>query len=166
MSHGNNILLIFGGGGNEHDVSVISKNFYKANLKQKNKYNIFEVEIKKDRTWELKEPNRAIYLNSNKQLCDQLTHQPLVDRIDYIFPCIHGAPGETGHIQGLFEMFGIPYFGNGVEVSALCMNKISTKLWLQHLNIPIVEFMVLTNAHDLQEQQLAKLFFQQYKSIA
>ena len=30
-----NVLILFGGGGSEHDVSAISKNFYKSSLEEK-----------------------------------------------------------------------------------------------------------------------------------
>lgn len=165
MNNKVNVLLLFGGGGNEHDVSIVSKNFYKSSLEKNPNFSLFEVEIKKDRTWQLKAPLTNIYLNPNKQLCDLKTNQPLVHNIDYVFPCIHGSPGETGHIQGLLEVYGIPYFGNGVEVSAMAMNKITTKLWLQHLHVPVVDFMVLTDVNNDIEQKNAEDFLKQFKNI-
>jgi D-alanine-D-alanine ligase len=160
-----NILLLYGGGGNEHDVSIVSKDFYKSSLEKTNKYQIHEVEIQKNKVWDLKSPKAEVYLSGNKQLCHHQTHKPVVENIDYVIPCFHGYPGETGHIQGLLDTLSLPYFGNGVEVSALCMNKITTKLWLQHLNIPVVEFMVLTNPQDELEQKNAESFFKQFQHI-
>ena len=43
--------------------------------------------------------------------------------IEIAFPLLHGAYGEDGTIQGLFEMAGIAYVGSGVLASAVAMDK-------------------------------------------
>ncbi len=48
-------------------------------------------------------------------------------KTDVIFPVMHGAYGEDGKIQGLFELCGIHYVGCGVSASAVCMDKAITK---------------------------------------
>jgi D-alanine-D-alanine ligase len=50
------------------------------------------------------------------------------ERIDVVFPIIHGATGEDGAIQGLLEIAGIPYVGPHITASAVCMDKCMTKL--------------------------------------
>lgn len=60
--------------------------------------------------------------------------------IDVAFPAFHGAYGEDGSIQGLFEIVGVPYVGSGVEGSALAMNKGLTKRLLQNLGVPTAPF--------------------------
>ena len=48
-----------------------------------------------------------------------------------VFIALHGRYGEDGTVQGALEMMGIPYTGSGVMASALCMDKVRTKLiWL------------------------------------
>ncbi len=47
--------------------------------------------------------------------------------VDVAFPALHGAYGEDGTIQGLFEMAGIPYVGANVFASAAAMDKEFTK---------------------------------------
>ena len=47
--------------------------------------------------------------------------------IDLAFPLLHGAYGEDGTIQGLFEMADIPYVGSGVLASAVAMDKTFAK---------------------------------------
>lgn len=42
---------------------------------------------------------------------------------DFAFLALHGAFGEDGTIQGLFEFYGIPYSGSGVLPSAAGINK-------------------------------------------
>ena len=47
--------------------------------------------------------------------------------VDVAFPILHGPFGEDGTIQGLLELLGLPYVGNGVLASALGMDKHFTK---------------------------------------
>jgi D-alanine-D-alanine ligase len=47
------------------------------------------------------------------------------------FIALHGGYGEDGTVQGALELMEIPYTGSGVMASALCMDKVRTKLvWL------------------------------------
>ena len=43
--------------------------------------------------------------------------------LDLVFSVLHGKYGEDGKMQGLLEVFGIPYVGSGVLSSAMAMNK-------------------------------------------
>lgn len=63
--------------------------------------------------------------------------------IDLIFPVLHGPYGEDGTIQGLLEMFDIPYVGAGVLASAIGMDKATCKRLFMEAGIPSVEFDVL-----------------------
>ncbi|MBQ4047177.1 MAG: D-alanine--D-alanine ligase [Clostridia bacterium] len=49
-------------------------------------------------------------------------------RPDCIFPVMHGENCEDGSMQGLFKLAGIPFVGCGVASSAVCMDKIYTKM--------------------------------------
>lgn len=55
-----------------------------------------------------------------------LARQDVLDelrRIDVVFPLVHGVDGEDGTLQGMLEMFGLPYCGCGVAASAIGMDK-------------------------------------------
>lgn len=39
------------------------------------------------------------------------------ERIDVVFPVLHGENGEDGSIQGLLQLAGLPYVGPGVAAS-------------------------------------------------
>src|SRR3990172_11185621 len=44
---------------------------------------------------------------------------------------LHGRYAEDGTVQGALELMDIPYTGSGVMASALCMDKLRTKLvWI------------------------------------
>lgn len=125
-----NILLVSGGDGSEHSVSIVSASFLKSQLDQIPNINILNVVVHKE-FWESN--NKKCFLNTNKEL---VVENESSTKIDYAIPCFHGFPGETGDIQSYFELLGIPYLGCSSESSKLCYNKISTKLWLSALGIP------------------------------
>ena len=49
------------------------------------------------------------------------------ERVDVAFLALHGRYGEDGCVQGLLELFGIPYTGSSVLSSALAMDKLKAK---------------------------------------
>ena len=55
---------------------------------------------------------------------------------DMVFLGLHGAGGEDGRIQALFDLMGIRYTGTGHTSSALCMDKNITKQMFRGLGIP------------------------------
>ena len=60
------------------------------------------------------------------------------------FIALHGRFGEDGTVQGALELLGIPYTGSGVMASALCMDKVRTKLVWLACGLPTPRFEVLT----------------------
>lgn len=133
------VLLLCGGGGSEHDVSLRSANFIEQELHKLAHVEVTRVEIKANR-WQ-----RSDGVDCAFALDRQLRTADGAITIDFVIPCIHGFPGETGDIQSLLDLAGVPYLGCGAEASKLCFNKISTKLWLNALGIPNTPFVFLTD---------------------
>ncbi|EMF7411377.1 D-alanine--D-alanine ligase [Vibrio parahaemolyticus] len=150
-----NILLLCGGGSSEHEISLLSANFVEQQLNLIQNVKVTRVEIKNE-GW-VTDQGELVYLDLNtKQLCSNESNQT----IDFIVPCIHGFPGETGDIQSLFEIAGIPYLGCGPEASSNSFNKITSKLWYDALDIPNTPYLFLTrndeHAHRQAEQAFEK----------
>ncbi len=150
-----NILLLCGGGSSEHEISLLSANFVEQQLNLIQNVKVTRVEIKNE-GW-VTDQGELVYLDLNtKQLCSNESNQT----IDFIVPCIHGFPGETGDIQSLFEIAGIPYLGCGPEASSNSFNKITSKLWYDALEIPNTPYLFLTrndeHAHRQAEQAFEK----------
>ncbi|MBM4797028.1 D-alanine--D-alanine ligase [Vibrio parahaemolyticus] len=150
-----NILLLCGGGSSEHEISLLSANFVEQQLNLIQNVKVTRVEIK-NKGW-VTDQGELVYLDLNtKQLCSNESNQT----IDFIVPCIHGFPGETGDIQSLFEIAGIPYLGCGPEASSNSFNKITSKLWYDALDIPNTPYLFLTrndeHAHRQTEQAFEK----------
>ena len=74
--------------------------------------------------------------------------------VDVAFPILHGPWGEDGTIQGMFELIGLPYVGNGVLASALGMNKHFTKTVLQGAGIDVAPWVTVTRVRLAQDGDL------------
>jgi D-alanine-D-alanine ligase len=59
---------------------------------------------------------------------------------DVALLALHGGTGESGQIQGVFEMAGVPYTGMRPLGAAVAMDKIATKRLLQDAAIPLLPF--------------------------
>jgi len=57
-------------------------------------------------------------------------------KLDVAFLALHGRLGEDGCVQGLCELYGIPYTGSSVLASALAMDKVKAKEMFRLHNIP------------------------------
>jgi D-alanine-D-alanine ligase len=64
--------------------------------------------------------------------------------VDVVFPILHGRFGEDGTIQGLLELIGLPYVGNGVLASSIGMDKHFTKTVLEGAGIDVAPWITLT----------------------
>ena len=58
-------------------------------------------------------------------------------KLDVVFPVLHGPYGEDGTIQGLLEMAGLAYVGNGVLASAAGMDKSIMKIVFEGRGLPV-----------------------------
>jgi D-alanine-D-alanine ligase len=70
------------------------------------------------------------------------------DGVRRVFVALHGRYGEDGTVQGALELMEIPYTGSGVMASALCLDKLRTKLVWQASGIPTPRCEVLTARTD------------------
>ncbi len=155
------VAVLFGGRSVEHDVSVVTgKQVMRAFDPER--YEVVPVYINRDGRWFTGEPlldlktfqNEVASLKGIKEtILSPATHHhgfiisPVsglfskseVQRVDVVFPALHGSHGEDGTIQGLCELADIAYVGCGVLASAAANDKIMTKTILQQHNIPVVK---------------------------
>lgn len=64
-----------------------------------------------------------------------------VEKCDVVLPVMHGMNGEDGTLQGLLELFNVPYTSTGVLGSALGMDKIAMKQFFRGCGLPVVDGM-------------------------
>ncbi|MCI5622389.1 MULTISPECIES: D-alanine--D-alanine ligase family protein [Anaerostipes] len=149
-----NVVVVFGGDSSEHDISCLSAMTVIQNM-DKEKYNIILVGITKDGKWLLVDKLKDIEDGSWREgevrafISPDTTTRSLVilaeetyklQKVDVIFPVLHGMNGEDGTIQGLFEMSKIPYVGCGVLASAVSMDKVYTKIIVEKLGVDQAKF--------------------------
>ncbi len=73
------------------------------------------------------------------------TVEPLGE-IDVVFPILHGRFGEDGTVQGFLELLDLPYVGAGLLMSAIGMDKHTTKSVLRAAGVPVVPWVTVTRA--------------------
>ncbi|GAA3762757.1 D-alanine--D-alanine ligase family protein [Microbacterium kribbense] len=74
--------------------------------------------------------------------------------VDVVLPILHGRFGEDGTIQGFLELLDIPYAGAGVLMSAIGMDKNTTKHVLQAAGVPVVPWVSVTSAGLRRDRRL------------
>ncbi len=77
-------------------------------------------------------------------------------KIDICFVALHGTYGEDGRVQGILDLYGIPYTGSGVCSSAIAMDKLKTRAILDYHGIKTPPFL-FAGKKDNFENILEKL---------
>ncbi|WGD38392.1 D-alanine--D-alanine ligase family protein [Lysinibacter sp. HNR] len=73
--------------------------------------------------------------------------------IDTVFPLLHGPYGEDGTIQGMLELFSIPFVGSGVLASAMSMDKHFAKLIFQSAGLTVTPWRTVTRSEVQQDKK-------------
>lgn len=155
------VCILFGGISPEHEVSLRSAESVLNNIDHE-KYNVFPVGITKEGDWILFGGSDYSMLPAGTwQNCDQNRRATLSpvhgqgllsfendcvvrERIDVVFPVLHGSNGEDGAIQGLLQIAGIPYVGPHITASAVCMDKSMTKLVADLAGVRQADWLLVT----------------------
>ena len=140
--------IIFGGQSTEHEVSIKSSKSVIHNLNQ-NKFDIFPIYIDKNGSWY---KCNNIYKDNmiekdNIDLIDNIINY--LKELDLIFPVLHGKYGEDGTIQGMLDLFKIPYIGCGILSSSICMDKVYAKIIFNKIGIKQANYMCIKKCKDL-----------------
>ena len=133
------LAVVFGGTSSEHDVSIVSGTSVIKNL-NKEKYDITPIYISKDGKWYIytKSIEKIDILTIGEEINEKEQIENLEETLrffDVVFPVLHGLGGEDGSIQGIFEMFNVPYVGCGILASSIGMDKAYTKIIFEKANI-------------------------------
>lgn len=97
---------------------------------------------------------RLGYKNAELVIVDENIAETLKSgEYDCAYNALHGKYGEDGCIQGLLEIFKIPYTGCGVMASSVCMNKEYTKRILStDKDIPLIKSVFIRKGDDVKEK--------------
>ena len=129
------VAILFGGKSAEHEVSIRSAKNVLASIDRK-KYQVFPLKIGRD--------------GKLRQLISFL------EKVDVVFPVLHGPMGEDGTVQGLLKLADIPFVGAGVLGSAVGMDKDVMKRLLAEAKIKVADFLVFTKNSGIKFSEVKK----------
>ncbi|PYT93960.1 MAG: D-alanine--D-alanine ligase A [Acidobacteria bacterium] len=150
--------ILFGGRSGEHEVSLASAASVIRGL-DPDKYEALPIGITKEGHWLIggaaqKMLPEVLKGGQRVMMTADPTDAALIpldrsgggQRIDVVFPVMHGTFGEDGTIQGLLDLAGLPFVGAGVLGSAIGMDKDVAKRLLQVAKIPVVPWIAVQRA--------------------
>jgi len=156
------IGVIFGGRSGEHEVSIRSARSVIEAI-DKSKYEVLPIAITKEGNWLgpaaavklLPEETQrklsagvqsksaedvAILGDPSRSGLMRLDGNPATEKLDVVFPVLHGTYGEDGTLQGLLEMAAVPLVGCGTLASACGMDKVTMKALFKEAGLPICAY--------------------------
>jgi D-alanine-D-alanine ligase len=151
--------VIFGGRSGEHEVSIRSARAIIEAIDRK-KFEVVPIGITKEGKWLAPAQSAQLLPASVQPLLPTKTHTATGDvallgdpsrkglislhnhslngeKLDVVFPALHGTYGEDGTLQGLLEMADVPYVGCGVLASSCGMDKVTMKSLFVEAGLPI-----------------------------
>ncbi|MGE5528716.1 MAG: D-alanine--D-alanine ligase family protein [Patescibacteria group bacterium] len=153
--------ILFGGRSGEHQVSVVSAASVAAALDPE-RYEVVPIGITAEGNWLPGVHPRRLLEGGDSQVKAQAGEAGstggsallsaadnqgrllagLHERLDVIFPVLHGPYGEDGTVQGLLELADIPYVGAGVLASAVGMDKGLMKAVFRQAGLPVPAYLL------------------------
>ena len=156
--------VIFGGRSGEHEVSVRSARAIVEAIDRR-KFDVVPIAITKEGKWLSPAqsaqllpaavhsllPSKTHTVTGNIALLGDPSHKGLIsldnneqpltsEKLDVVFPALHGTYGEDGTLQGLLEMADVPYIGCGVLASSCGMDKVAMKSLFVQAGLPICKY--------------------------
>ena len=166
-----NLAVIFGGKSGEHEVSLSSARGVMKNL-DKEKYNVIPIAITKGGNWligekgaeymkmnedkigkegaiSLEDSQKLVTIKDSEKSILNYAEGELTERIDLVFPILHGPYGEDGRLQGMLDMLGVPYVFSGVLAHAIGMNKPKAKIIAANAGVPVPKDLVIKKEENI-----------------
>ncbi|MFJ6679224.1 D-alanine--D-alanine ligase family protein [Microbacterium sp. NPDC091382] len=162
------VVLLFGGRSSEHSISSATAGGVLRAI-DRERYRVIPVGITREGAFVLEEDDpdkfalnperlpevvdngtRIVWPDSTATRTLAVRHpdgtvETLGD-VDVVFPILHGRFGEDGTVQGFLELLDLPYVGAGLLMSAIGMDKHTTKSILQAAGVPVVPWVTVTRA--------------------
>ena len=160
------VALLFGGRSSEHTISCATAGGVLSAI-DRSAYRVIPIGITRDGGFTLQPDDAARFLlnpANMPEVADNGTrvHFPestatreftvtqadgttvSLGDVDVVFPILHGPWGEDGTVQGMLELLGLPYVGDGVLASAMGMDKHFAKIAFQAAGIPVAPGVTVT----------------------
>src|SRR5579883_2507307 len=172
------IAVIFGGRSAEHDISIVTAlaSIIKP-MELTKKYRVEAVYIAKNGAWYWDDQLKNITLYQSGGIAQLLQKMPTAgvlfnggmaltkptgfagrsktQKIDIVFPAMHGTYGEDGALMGLLDMAGVPYAGCDMQSSVIGMDKILAKLVAQSAGLKTVPDVIFSaEEYNLSSEEI------------
>jgi D-alanine-D-alanine ligase len=168
--------VLFGGRSGEHEVSLASAASIIRGLDPE-KYEAVPIGITKEGHWligagaqkmlpEVLRTGQRVLMSADptESALMPLDGSPRGQKLDVVFPVIHGTFGEDGTMQGLLELAGLPFVGAGVLGSAIGMDKDVAKKLMQVAGIPVVPWIAVQRADwERQPKEIRRAIEKKFK---
>ena len=137
MAKYNSIAVLYGSDSSEWEVSCRSGEFTAARIDE-SLYDVYEIFARHGK-WSLvamrkKNSMRVPFPEEARPEIDKTDFSVRVlgekVKFDFVYIMQHGRPGETGQLQGYFEMLGIPFSSCSAFVTTVAFDKYSCKSYL------------------------------------
>lgn len=157
------IALFYGGCSLEHEISILSalqimkyfeEDVILVYVSKENKYYIGEclydfdfyskIKLNKCKEVLLEKKDTDVFLKTKGLFPKRI-------QLDCVFPLMHGASGEDGAIQGVFELLDIPYTQSKLSTCAIFMDKDLTRKMFEIYNIPHAQGITLYKQEVLSD---------------
>lgn len=156
------LAVVYGSRACEHEVSIISA-LQAAQNADRNEYDVLYVYIDKNGEWYTGErlADIAFYRNFDPRAVVRVLPMGVNGKLrlmqhpddklfpigrlrqiaeaDVVMPVMHGMNGEDGTLQGMLELWGVPYTSAGVLGSSLGMDKIAMKRMFKATGLPVLD---------------------------
>ncbi|MCD2442488.1 D-alanine--D-alanine ligase [Agromyces sp. SYSU K20354] len=161
------VVLLFGGRSSEHSISCATAGGVLGAI-DRDRFEVIPVGITRDGAYVLESDDPARFgldpehlpevvdngtrvrwpesASSRELRVTDASGERSLGDVDVVFPILHGRFGEDGTVQGVLELAGLPYVGNGVLASAVGMDKHFTKTVLQGAGIEVAPWVTLTRS--------------------
>ena len=164
-----NIFVIFGGHEWEHNISMRS-GYDISKCLSENKVKVYNIYITKNFEWKYSNLEidkmilngkdiKKIQINENN--CEnvfQIGNGKINNiKVSCAILATHGKYGEDGKLQGLLEMYNIPYTGSKVLGSSIGMDKDICKKLVSSINIPVIESFTFNKGDYIDLDKISKV---------
>ena len=142
MSKYKTVAVVYGSDSSEWEVSCRSGEFVASRI-DGNEYDVYEifarfgkwsiVAVRKQNSMRVTFPEGAQPQVDKTDFSAQILGERV--KFDFAYIVQHGAPGETGQLQGYLEMLGIPFSTCDSSTSAIVFDKYACKCYIRELGL-------------------------------
>jgi D-alanine-D-alanine ligase len=158
------VVILFGGRSSEHSISCATAGGVLGAI-DRERYDVIPVGITRDGAFTLQPDDAAGFELRPERLPEVVDNATRIlwpesassrelrvadadgvrslGDVDVVFPILHGPFGEDGTVQGMLELTGLPYVGNGVLASSVGMDKHFTKTVLAAAGIDVAPWVTV-----------------------